>query len=124
MTEGEWTNEVDREVPPGWPAPDFWRILVMPVKPRKVSKGGIVIPEEAQKAEQHLNYIGRVVAMGPLAYKSERFAGVVPPIPGDYVIYGRYAGQPLDHKGCKLLIVNDDEILARVSDPESLRIYV
>jgi co-chaperonin GroES (HSP10) len=120
----EWANDADREVAPDHPTPDFWRMLVMPVKPRKISKGGIVIPEEAQTNATYLNYVGKVIAMGPLAYKSDRFAGVDPPKPGDFVIYGRYAGQPLDHRGTKLLIVNDDEILARVTDPESLKIYI
>ena len=53
--------------------PLLWRVLICPVQPRKLSKGGIALPESAQDAETHLNYIGRVVAVGPLAGKSEKF---------------------------------------------------
>jgi co-chaperonin GroES (HSP10) len=40
---------------------------------------------------------------------------------GDYVAFGRFAGQKLTHKGVKLLLVNDDEILAVVPNPETLQ---
>jgi co-chaperonin GroES (HSP10) len=120
-----WANTDEQKMPEDFPEPILWRILIAPRIPKKVSKGGIVIPVEAQDAQQHLNYVGQIVAMGELAWKSERFEGQQnPPKVGDFVVYGRYAGQKLDHRGFKFLIVNDDEILGRVRDPESLTIYV
>lgn len=124
----DWGNQADAEVPTDMPEPQLWRALVFPMKPKEVSKGGIVIASEAQDAQRHLNYVGRVVKLGPLAGHSEKFrmgnlSGFNVKV-GDYVIYGRYAGQPLEYKGVRLLIVNDDEILATVADPEALRIHV
>ena len=127
--------------------PLLWRVLICPVQPRKLSKGGIVLPDAAQDAEEHLNYIGRVVSMGPLAGKSEKFlnpdwrewrdsenkdprAGLDVRLrylwsvkEGDIVVYGRYAGQRMEWKGVKLLTVNDDEILAVVDSIMSFRVY-
>ena len=123
--------------------PLLWRVLVCPVQPRKMSKGGIALPNDTQDAEAHLNYIGRVVSMGPLAGKSEKFLnpslGDGKPIAGrngalagkfawdvkagDLVTYGRYAGQRMEWKGIKLLEVNDDEILAVVDSLENFRVY-
>lgn len=128
LEEAEWANE-DREYPEGFwdglPKPILWRLLVMPVKPKEKSKGGIVIPVQAQDAQRYLNYIGRVVACGELAFKTERFEGDshLPKL-GDYVVYSRYTGQPMTYKGVKLLILNDDEVLGTVPDPEALQIHI
>lgn len=125
----DWSNEPDREIPDDHPLPDFWRILILPVRPKKISKGGIMIAESARTAESVLNYIGQVVALGPLAYTSERFklpdgSMIEPPKVGDIVIFGKYAGQPIEHRGMKFRFINDDEILGRVRDPEALRVHI
>ena len=121
---GEWSNEEGTEVPEGFPRPDLWRVLIMPLKPREESKGGIVIPVSAQRNEMHVNYIGQVVAIGPLAYKSEVFQGLIdPPKVGDWVAYGQHAGQPMVFKGTRFLVCNDKEILARIDGPEGYLTY-
>lgn len=53
--------------------PTLWNVIIFPKQPRKMSAGGIALPETAQDVERYLNYIGQVVAMGPLAGKSEKF---------------------------------------------------
>ena len=123
--------------------PLLWRVLICPVQPRKLSKGGIALPDAVQDGEEHLNYIGRVVSMGPLAGRSEKFLSPAwinardmntshvdcgPKFAwsvkeGDCVVYGRYSGQRMEWKGVKLVQVNDDEILAVVDSIESFRIY-
>ena len=101
--------------------PLLWRVLICPVQPRKLSKGGIALPDAVQDGEEHLNYIGRVVSLGPLA--GDKWAGKWAVKEGDCVVYGRYAGQRMEWKGVKLVEVNDDEILAVVDSIESFRIY-
>lgn len=97
----------------------------MPLRPKAVSKGGIVIPLAAQEAQKYLNYVGKVVAMGDLSYRHERFeAQKARPKAGDYVIYGRYAGQPLTYRGVRFLFINDDEILGLCPDYDALQIHV
>lgn len=135
-------TEIDLEVIRKAIKPLLWRVLICPVQPRKLSKGGIALPDAVQDGEEHLNYIGRVVSLGPLAGKSAKFEnpeweGPYSPdirarMPsqylwsvkeGDIVVYGRYAGQRMEWKGVKLVEVNDDEILAVVDSIESFRIY-
>lgn len=121
---GNWSNEEGTEVPEGIPRPDLWRVLVMPLKPKKKTASGIVLPDSAQRNEMHVNYIGQIVAMGPLAYKSEVFQGLVdPPKVGDWVAYGQHAGQPMVFKGTRFLVVNDKEILCRLDSPDGFLVY-
>ena len=99
-----------------------WRLLIMPIRPRTVSKGGIVLPQTNQEAQKYLTYIGKIINIGSLAYTDKRISGEVnKPVIGDYVVYGRYAGQIMVYKGVRLLIVNDDEILAIVTNPIALQ---
>lgn len=136
-------NPEDTKVPEGHPVPLLWRVLVMPVQPRKKSAGGLILTTTTQENEAHLNYIGKVVAIGPLAGKSEKFLNPEweegpwsPGSPkanlpqylwsvkvGDWIVYGRYAGQRMECRGVKLLMVNDDEILGVIADPEGFRVY-
>jgi co-chaperonin GroES (HSP10) len=128
---GEWANENDN-LPEDFfddlPKPTFWRMVIMPLKPKEVSKGGIVLAPSNQEAQAILNFMGRVVAVGPLAGVHERLggdgekAGEGFPKVGDYVIYGRYAGQPMIFRNQKLLIINDDEILGTVPNPDLLKV--
>lgn len=110
---------------PDLPMPLYWRVLIMPVRPRTMSKGGIVLPASSQATQQHLNYIGKVVAVGSLAFTDKRLVAEKNiPLVGDYVAYGRYAGQVLSYKGVRLLIVNDDEILAVINNPDVLKVQI
>lgn len=110
----------------------FWRALIMPVRPTKKSKGGIILVPESQENAQYLTYIGRVIALGPLwcrgpsfdAYGEAHAKFMLEAIkPGDWVIYGRHAGQRVEYRGVKFLLVNDDEKLMKIASPEGWRIY-
>jgi co-chaperonin GroES (HSP10) len=117
LPENFWSDDL--------PKPLYWRMLVMPVQPRTVSKGGIVLPASSQETQKYLNYIGKVVGIGALAGTDKRLLGEFNfPKVGDYVIYGRYAGQVLIYRGVRLLIINDDEILAVANNPEALKIQL
>lgn len=114
----DWVN--DERVPLPNPAtlvtPFGWKILVMPMRPATISKGGILIPQVRQDTDQYLNYVGRVVALGPLAYKATRWASMglklehTPQI-GDWVLYPIYQYARIDFKGRKLILLNDDSFL-------------
>lgn len=125
----DWANEEDVQLTDeflaGMPKPLYWRVLVMPLRPKEKTASGIVIPREAQDAQSYLNYVGKVVALGDLAYQHERFERQkLRPAVGDYVVYGRYAGQPMTYRGVKLLTLNEDEMLCLCPDPEALQIHV
>lgn len=117
--------DLAQELPPGSPRPILWRVLVLPLVPKKISKGGIHLVDETQRNQGMINYIGRVAAMGSLAYKIGDTADEEkPPEVGDYVIFGRYAGVRIEYKGVKMLILNSVDIQAVTKDPTGYRIYV
>ena len=133
-----WGNPEDTKAPEGLPEPTLWRVIVMPVQPPAMSKGGIALTYLSTDAESHLQVIGRLVALGPVAFKSDKFAaGPVDrerialgqtvegaPKLGDWVLYPKYSGSRLVFKGTKLVLMNDDEIQAVTSGPEGFRIYL
>ena len=118
-------SELGEEFFSKMPQPLYWRVLVRPKQPAKMTKGGIALPQETRIAEGYRNYVGQIVAAGGEAFQSERFAREkrLPKV-GDWCVYGRYAGQRLEYRGELLIVVNDDELLCVAPDPESLRIYV
>ena len=103
-----------------------WHVLIVPYTQPRQTRGGIYVPDETVKREQLGTTIGYVVSVGTLAYKDkEKFGESLIPWckPGDYVIFGRYAGAKItmqgekDEDGLSCRILNDDEILATVKEP-------
>lgn len=123
------------EVSPGdYPIPTGWRVLVEPIKIEAHSAGGIALPTAAVEAKEHLRYIGRVVDMGPLCYKHNKFMGpdgaaVKWCAIGDFIAYGAYAGQEIKVRNSdgnayvSLRLINDDEVLSVIPNPDSVLIY-
>lgn len=108
-----------------YPQPTGYRLLIEPVQVKEQTSGGIALPEQHIKAQEHLRYIGKVVAAGPEAYQHEKFRDAWCEV-GDWIAYGQYAGQELvirtEDGPRKLRLINDDEVLARVN-PEQMMIY-
>lgn len=89
---------------PHWPIPVGWRILVDPVSVKTISEGGILLSSETQMAERYQNYIGRVVALGPLCYKHAKFGDGGPWCKvGDWIAYGQHAGQTVNVRNTQVL---------------------
>ena len=63
-----------------------------------------------------------VVKVGPLAYKDKEKFGDSEPWckEGDWVIFGRYAGSRFKIEGGEVRLLNDDEILAKIKNPEDI----
>lgn len=112
--------------------PVGWRILVRPYEPKNTyGDTDIVIADEALESEEHLTYVGQIVAMGSECYTAVTRSGIelsrVEPKPkvGDWIIYGTYGGQTIRMKsGQKFLLMNDDGILGIVKDPAEFRAYL
>jgi co-chaperonin GroES (HSP10) len=103
------------------PRPTGWRIVILPYRGAEKSKGGIVLADQTREKQQVTTVCGYVLAVGDLAYKDE---GKFPNGPwcekGDWVIFGRYAGARIGLDGGEIRILNDDEILARINNPEDI----
>ena len=103
------------------PAPSGWRLLVLPFSPREKTKGGILIAQESLDKLRIATNCGYVLSIGPLAYHDkEKFPTGPWCKKGDWVIFARYAGSRLPIEGGEVRILNDDEILRTIKDPESV----
>ena len=106
------------------PAPSGWRLLVLPFTPKEKTKGGILIAQEALDKLRIATNCGYVLKMGPLTYHDkEKFPTGPWCKKGDWVIFARYAGSRLPIEGGEVRILNDDEILGTIKDPESVLHY-
>ena len=108
----------DPEVLPELPG---FHVLVRPVSVKSQTKGGILLPDSTKDDISYLTTVGKVVALGDLAYldKDKFPAGAWCNI-GDYVCYGKHAGTKLFYKGVRLILLFDDQITMRVEDPKDL----
>ena len=106
------------------PVPSGWRLLVLPFSPREKTKGGILIAQESLDKLRIATNCGYVLSMGPLAYHDkEKFPTGPWCKKGDWVIFARYAGSRLPIEGGEVRILNDDEVLGTIKEPESVLHY-
>ena len=106
------------------PVPSGWRLLVLPFSPREKTKGGILIAQESLDKLRIATNCGYVISIGPLAYHDkEKFPTGPWCKKGDWVIFARYAGSRLPIEGGEVRILNDDEVLGTLKDPESVLHY-
>ena len=103
------------------PKPTGYRMLILPFAPAEKTKGGIYLAKQTVDRERLTTVVGYVVALGPDAYKdSNKFPEGPWCKEGDWVIFGRYAGARIQIDGGDLRLLNDDEILALIEDPEDI----
>ena len=102
------------------PKPTGWRILVLPFKQKEKTKGGILLADETVERSQVASTCGLVLDMGPHCYDKERYPEGPWCKKGDWVIFGRYAGARFQIEGGDMRLLNDDEILATIDDPEAI----
>ena len=103
------------------PVPSGWRLLVLPFTPREKTKGGILIAQESLDKLRVATNCGYVLSMGPLAYQDKEKYPTGPWCKiGEWVIFARYAGSRLPIEGGEVRILNDDEVLGTIQDPESV----
>lgn len=114
-------EKIDDSVINRVPQPTGWRVVILPYRGAAKTKGGIVLADKTIEKQQLTTVCGYVLAVGDLAYKDE---GKFPNGPwckkGDWVIFGRYAGARIGLDGGEIRILNDDEILARINNPEDI----
>jgi len=114
---------VEKSVKERLPQPTGWRILVMPYQGKQTTEGGIVLPDEVLKREQLATVVAYVLKVGPLAYKDpgkfgeDRTAWCEE---GQWVCIGRYAGSRFKIDGAEIRIINDDEVIATILEPEDI----
>ena len=104
------------------PQPTGWRILVMPYRGRAKTKGGIEILDSTREREQLATVVALVLKVGPGAYGEDKFGPGVKPWckEGEWVCIGRYSGSRFKIDGGEIRIINDDEVIATLLDPDDI----
>ena len=103
------------------PKPTGWRILVLPYQGTGKTKGGVLLADETVEMHQVATVCGYVLRVGPDAYKDkDKFPEGPWCKEKEWVIFGRYAGSRLKIEGGEIRLLNDDEILATISNPEDI----
>ena len=133
MTEQSSTSKVEnpklklalvekyREEAEKLPKPTGWRILVLPFRMDEKTKGGILMGTETLDRQQVASQCGNVLAMGPDCYTDkERYPHGPWCKIDDWVIFARYAGSRIQIEGGEIRLLNEDEILATVKNPEDI----
>ena len=109
------TNEMEK-----LPLPVGWRILVLPFEASKKSKGGIIYSDDAVERASIASTCGNVLAMGSQTYDKEKFPEGPWCKKGDWVVFARYAGSRIKIQGGEVRLLNEDEILATIKNPEDI----
>ena len=125
---GNYINDPDITPPTGsaldrLPEPTGWRMVVWPIVPKKKTDGGVWLPDSTVDKEKYASVCSKVLKMGSLCFRDpDKFGDSDPWCKiGDYVITARYSGSRFKIDGAELRIINDDEILAVVQDPNDIK---
>ena len=103
------------------PQPTGWRILVLPFKMGEKTRGGILMGQDTLEKQQVASQCGNVLAMGLDCYRDKNRYKQGPWCKvGDWVMFARYAGSRIKIEGGEVRLLNDDEILATIKNPEDI----
>jgi co-chaperonin GroES (HSP10) len=105
------------------PNPTGYRILVLPFKGQGKTKGGVLLTDQHIEERGYTTVTALVLKMGDDCYDKDRFPNGPWCKKGDWIIFGRYAGSRFGIDGGEVRILNDDEIIAVVKDPEDILQY-
>jgi len=124
LTQAAAEEEANRNKPPEGnklPRPTGWRILVLPFQPKRVTKGGVHIADTAAERQHVATVCGLVLEVGPDCYRDkERYPRGPWCKKGEWVMFARYAGSRFKIEGGEIRILNEDEVLATIQDPEEI----
>ena len=106
------------------PQPTGWRVLVMPYQGKAKTASGLYIPDEVRERESVATVVAYVMKLGPLAYKdTDKFGADGEPWckEGQWVCIGRYSGSRFKIDGGEVRIINDDEVIATIVEPDDVK---
>ena len=93
----------------------------MPYAGPKKTKGGIYLSDTTQETIQMTTVCGLVLKMGDLCYQDkDKF----PKGPwcklNEWIIFSRYAGSRFKIDGGEVRVLNDDEVISTIKDPNDI----
>jgi len=115
------TNKEDKDTPDVLPELPGFHVLVRPVSVKEKTKGGIIIPNSTKEDMSYLTTVGKVIKIGDLAYNdTDKFPKGPWCKEGDYICYAKHAGQKIQYKEVKMILLYDDQVIMKVQDPKYL----
>ena len=115
------TEEEDESTPDVLPELPGFHVLVRPVSVKEKTKGGILIPNSTKEDMSYLTTVGKVIKIGNLAYNdTDKFPKGPWCKEGDYICYAKHAGQKIQYKEVKMILLYDDQVIMKVEDPKYL----
>jgi len=115
------TNKEDKDTPDVLPELPGFHVLVRPVSVKEKTKGGILIPNSTKEDMSYLTTVGKVIKIGNLAYNdTDKFPKGPWCKEGDYICYAKHAGQKIQYKEVKMILLYDDQVIMKVQDPKYL----
>lgn len=109
--------------------PLFWNVLIEVKKPEAKTAGGIILADETREREQLLTMVGRVEALGEMAFKTRTAGGhdysvhAADVKPGVWVLTSRKFGIQIKTRDDRVFqMCNDYEIIAVLTEDEAAQI--
>ena len=94
----------------------------MPYQGKAKTSGGIYVPDEVRERESVATVVAYVLKVGPLAYGDKEKYGDKPWCQEkQWVCIGRYSGSRFKIDGGEVRIINDDEVIATILDPDDVK---
>ena len=116
-----WITKEEDDTPDILPELPGFHVLVRPVSVKEKTKGGILIPNSTKEDMSYLTTVGKVIKIGNLAYNdTDKFPKGPWCKEGDYICYAKHAGQKIQYKEVKMILLYDDQVIMKVEDPKHL----
>jgi co-chaperonin GroES (HSP10) len=96
----------------------------MPYQGKAQTTGGLYVPDEVRERESVATTVAYVLKVGPLAYKDpNKFGPDATPwcVEGQWVCIGRYSGSRFKIDGGEVRIINDDEVISTIFEPDDIK---
>lgn len=108
-----------------------WKVLIEPKRGKTQTEGGIDV-SVTEQAQEHLAYIGKIVAMGEAAFSARTQGGIdmaewkARPQVGDFVMFQPYGGMMVRPTGEQkpLRLMNDTDIVAIIDSPDDFYSWI
>jgi chaperonin GroES len=86
------------------------RIVVKRLDAEEKTSGGIILPDAAKEKPQR----GEIIAVGPGKLLDSGARATPDVVVGDTVIFGKYSGTEVKVDGVELLIMRENDVLAKL----------
>ena len=103
------------------PKPTGYKLLIYVPDLKRITSGGIHLPEQIMDREKTAAIVAQVIAIGPSAYQDiEKFPFGAYCKEGDWIMFHSYSGTRFKIDGKDFRLVNDDTVEALTEDPGSI----